>query len=201
MFGYKDVYKTFIAVNTPIAYISIFAREMKREGKKITNYDINNILSIFKNEISITTFVFGDTIDFTKNMYGYIQVEGYEYLYPLYPMNIDNQETADITDIYPSSPKYYALNDYIFDNHYIPKDSKIKFTLINQYGQPETFDIDLSLIVKRMNLYFDEEKEEIIKNNLLNKFNSEVYNTLFKKFEINYKNIMKTLKGLSDIMN
>jgi len=151
-FGFKDVYETYCMVDTPITYIAIIAKDKKMKGSRITEQDISDILTVFGDRLEITTIVFGDTIDFTEYMHGYIKVKGYEYLYPIYPFRIKNQEEAEETSIYPSNPKYEAMNTYSFNNYYIPKDSTVTFTLVD-FGQIiYNLDIDLSEITKRMNL-------------------------------------------------
>ncbi|NLI56617.1 hypothetical protein GX420_06535 [bacterium] len=151
-FGFKSAYEIYCMVTTPITYIAIIAKDKKTKGSRITEKDVNDILSVFGDRIEITTFVFGDTSDFTEYMHGYIKVKGFEYLYPIYPFRIENQEEAEKTPICPSNPKYEAMNTYSFNNYYVPKDSTIKFTLVD-FGQIiYNLDIDLSIITKRMNL-------------------------------------------------
>ena len=139
-FGPVSGYKTNGTISTPYKWVAFGAMKNALEGKDFTNEDAQRVLSIFGDEVSFMVTVYGDSMTFANNYSAKIKI-GSNIIYPI---SYKNMDIASVTAIYPSSPKYYALNSYDFANSEIPRNAVITLVITNGYGIDETLVIDLS---------------------------------------------------------
>jgi len=129
--GYEHV-----IVYTPYLKLALLAAKRAREYRRITDEEIDSIVT--SNEIEFRVKIYGDTTEFAENVAAVIKLRG-EIIHPNKTI-IDKAPAT--TDFWPNSPKYFAVNSYIFDCYDRIRDRIIVFEVIKLTGR-KTYEIDM----------------------------------------------------------
>lgn len=124
----------FIVVITP--YLQIALTAAGEYPKKIAQDAIDEILAA--RQLIFTATLFGNQTGFNKNVRMMITVGG-EQITPDYTV-VDNK-TWDFEG-FENSPKYYAVNTYVYLNYSRYRNERLEVTLARSEGD-ETFNVNM----------------------------------------------------------
>jgi hypothetical protein len=125
---------------TPYERIADGARKNASEGKDFTIQDANNILSVYKGEVTFRVIESGNFADFAAYYTASITIPG------VYPLSTIRKEISGgvMVDLH----HYYTLIEYTFSNRQIPRHAKfilkVKNDLTGNTSSPTSYTIDLS---------------------------------------------------------
>jgi len=125
---------------TPYERIADGARNNAKEGKDFTIQDANNILSVYKGEVTFRVIESGNFADFAQYYTASITIPG------VYPLSTIRKEISG--GVMVNLHLYYALIEYTFSNRQIPRHAIVKLSVKNSLqgntSSPTSYTIDLS---------------------------------------------------------
>jgi S1-C subfamily serine protease len=125
---------------TPYERIADGARNNAKEGKDFTIQDANNILSVYKGEVTFRVIESGNFADFAAYYTASITIPG------VYPLSTIRKEISGgvMVDLH----HYYTLIEYTFSSTQIPRHAIVKLSVKNSLqgntSTPTSYTIDLS---------------------------------------------------------